>query len=176
LWVGRLSEEKRPEWLIQLATELPECHFDVVGQCNVDSRYGLALTDRIARLPNVRWHGYVPHARMGVLYRACSLLLCTSESEGFPNVFLEAWSCGKPVLTTVDPDDVVATFQLGRFATDYITIKEHLVGLPSERAWWEEAGLRGHEYGRTHHSTAAAADVLEDVIEKCLTQLPMRTP
>ena len=57
LWVGRLSEEKRPEWLIRLATELPLYGFDVVGQCNQDSKYGRVLEDRIRYLPNVRWHG-----------------------------------------------------------------------------------------------------------------------
>src|SRR5207247_2648020 len=107
-------------------------------------------------LPNVRWRGYVAHPRMSTLYRQCRLLLCTSESEGFPNVFLEAWSCAKPVLTTVDPDDVVARCQVGRVATDYITMKEHLGALPSERVWWEAAGLRGRDYVGAHHSIATA--------------------
>src|SRR5207249_2870864 len=96
LWVGRLSEEKRPEWLIRLATDLPESRFEVVGQCNTTSTYGRALASQIQSLPNVRWHGYAPHARMRDLYRQAQVLLCTSRLEGFPNVFLEAWSCGRP--------------------------------------------------------------------------------
>jgi glycosyltransferase involved in cell wall biosynthesis len=165
LWVGRLSGEKRSEWLIRLATDLPECRFDVVGQCNTSSKYGQTLARQIMSMPNIRWHGYVAHAKMRALYRVCRVLLCTSESEGFPNVFLEAWSCAKPVLTTVDPDDVVATLQLGRVATDYITMKEHLAALPSERAWWEAAGLRGCNYVEEHHGATTATDALEGVIQ-----------
>lgn len=167
LWAGRLSEEKRPEWVIRLARELPDCRFDVVGQCNVASAYGRNLARQLASLPNLRWHGYVPHARMGELYRQARLLLCTSESEGFPNVFLEAWSRSRPVLTTVDPDDVVATFQLGQVATDYPAMREHLGALGAQRAMWEAAGRRGRDYVRQHHGMAAVGDAMEAVIRRC---------
>jgi glycosyltransferase involved in cell wall biosynthesis len=174
LWVGRLSAEKRPDWVIRLATDLPECRFDVVGQSNVDSRYGRMLEARLRALPNVRWHGYVAHARMRTLYRQCRLLLCTSESEGFPNVFLEAWSCARPVLTSVDPDDVVATFQLGQVATHYLALKERLAAVVAERPWWEAAGLRGREHVRANHSTGAAADALAGVMERCVSRRATR--
>src|SRR5262249_21166840 len=74
LWVGRLSEEKRPEWLIRLATDLPECHFNVVGQCNVGSNYGLGLATQIEALANIRWRGYAPHVSLKRLYRRCRVL------------------------------------------------------------------------------------------------------
>jgi glycosyltransferase involved in cell wall biosynthesis len=167
LWVGRLSEEKRPEWLIRLATDLPECRFDVVGQCNTRSKYGRTLAARIEILPNVRWRGYVEHSRMRALYQKARVLLCTSASEGFPNVFLEAWSCGKPVLTSVDPDDVVATFQLGQVARDYGAMRECLVSLSAQRAWWEAAGLRGQAYVREHHNAVTSVDALEGVVAHC---------
>jgi glycosyltransferase involved in cell wall biosynthesis len=166
LWVGRLSEEKRPDWVIRLATELPECRFDIVGQCNAGSEYGRILAGRIESLPNVRWHGYVPHTKMRALYRQARLLLCTSESEGFPNVFLEAWSCGRPVLTSVDPDGVVARFQLGHVAGAYPAMKQHLTTLGVQRAMWAAAGCRGREYVQEHHSSTAAGAALECTIQR----------
>jgi glycosyltransferase involved in cell wall biosynthesis len=170
LWVGRLSPEKRPEWLTRLATELPPCRFEVVGHSNTHSKYGRTLAAQLAALPNVRWHGYVEHSRMRALYRTARLLLCTSESEGFPNTFLEAWSCGTPVLTSVDPDGVVAKFQLGRVATDYLALSRHLRELPSQRSLWEASGHRGQQYVREHHTAAAAGDILERVIQTCYQQ------
>jgi hypothetical protein len=103
---------------------------------------------------------------MGALYRQARLLLCTSESEGFPNVFLEAWLCARPVLTSVDPDDVVATFQLGQVATDYAAMRQRLGALYAQRAMWEAAGRRGRDYVQQHHGTAAAGDAMEAVVRK----------
>ena len=167
LWVGRLSDDKRPEWMIRLATDLPECKFDVVGQCNTKSKYGQSLAAQIDALPNVRWHGYVHHGKIRALYQQAQVLLCTSPAEGFPNVFLEAWSCGKSVITSTDPDDVVATFQLGQVASDYATMRELLANLATRRAAWEAAGLRGRMYVREHHSTAAVVDALESILQSC---------
>jgi glycosyltransferase involved in cell wall biosynthesis len=174
LWVGRLSEEKRPEWLIRLAKDLPGCRFDVVGHCNTSSEYGKALAVQIEALPNVRWHGYMDHGRMRALYQQTQVLLCTSESEGFPNVFLEAWSCAKPVLTSVDPDGIVGSFKLGQAATDYLDFKEHLSELSGRRSMWEASGRRGYQYVREHHGTAAAGNALEGVIQACYQSLQAR--
>jgi glycosyltransferase involved in cell wall biosynthesis len=162
-----LSEEKRPEWVIRLAGDLPECRFDVVGQCNVASAYGQMLARQLTSLPNVRWHGYVSHTSMKALYLQAQVLLCTSPSEGFPNAFLEAWSCGRPVLTTVDPDDIVATFQLGHVATDYPAMRRHLATFLTQRAMWEAAGRRGRDYVRQHHDTALIGDAMEAVLRTC---------
>ena len=174
LWVGRMSEEKRPEWLIRLATDLPHCQFDAVGHCNTNSRYGQSLARQIEALPNVRWHGYVDHDRLKAHYLQAQLLLCTSESEGFPNVFLEAWSCGRPVLTSVDPDGIVADFGLGQVATDYLALKQHLSEASDQRPLWEASGRRGAQYVREHHSVAVAGAALETVIQTCYQSLRAR--
>jgi glycosyltransferase involved in cell wall biosynthesis len=164
LWAGRLSEEKRPEWVLRLARELPEYRFDIVGQCDVDSPYGRSLVAQMASLSNIRWHGYVPHQRMLEVYENARLLLCTSPAEGFPNVFLEAWSCGKGVLSTVDPDGVIARFQTGEVAPAFADMKQHLVTLDERRAFWEAAGRRGRQYVRNHHGERMAGEALVRVI------------
>jgi glycosyltransferase involved in cell wall biosynthesis len=162
-----LSADKRPEWLVRLAQDLPERPFDVVGQCNVASAYGGKLARALTSLPNVRWHGYVPHARMTALYHEAAVVLCTSESEGFPNVFLEAWSCGRPVLSSVDPDDIVTTFRLGQVASDYTEMRQCLALLDAHRGVWEAAGQRGRHYVRQHHDAGQAADAMAAVVHTC---------
>ena len=48
------------------------------------------------------------------------MLLCTSDFEGFSNVFLEALAVGTPVVTRrhVDPDLIVLRHTLGASAED----------------------------------------------------------
>jgi glycosyltransferase involved in cell wall biosynthesis len=170
VWVGRLSQEKRPEWVIRLARELPDYRFDVVGQCNYDSAFARSIVQQIASLSNIRWQPYVAHAQMVDVYRRARLVLCTSEAEGFPNVFLEAWSCGKGVLSTVDPDQVIARFQTGAVASGYDDLKEQLVRLAQRHVFWEAAGCRGRQYVRDHHSEEAAGMALLQVITEALTR------
>src|SRR5262249_2569612 len=123
LWVGRFSKEKRPDWVAQLARDLPQCNFDIVGEANVDSDYGRGVRRKFEMLSNVRSHGYVPHLQMRALYQRADLLLCTSETEGFPTVFLEAWACARPVLSSVDPDDTITGYLLGRVTTTYVSMR-----------------------------------------------------
>lgn len=113
LWVGRFSKQKRLEWLLDIAELCPEISFDVLGAANTESGYASSLINRASGIANVRMYGLVPHAEMAQHYQNCHILCCTSAYEGFPNTFLEAWSLGIPVISTFDPDGVIATKGLG---------------------------------------------------------------
>jgi glycosyltransferase involved in cell wall biosynthesis len=104
LSVGRLEEEKNP---LMLA--------DVLAQLSLDpnSRWRLRvcgegplaepLRERLAELgveDQAAIDGYVPFDRMADLYAAADVLLSTSWTEGFPQVMVEAFAAGLPVVTT----------------------------------------------------------------------------
>ncbi len=118
LWVGRISAEKRPDWVQALARRLPEIDFTIVGGPNRDSEYSRRVLSDEEALPNVSFVGRIAHEDMGPYYARADLLICTSVYEGFPNVFLEAWSTGTPVVTTCDPDGLVQGEGLGYSADD----------------------------------------------------------
>jgi glycosyltransferase involved in cell wall biosynthesis len=54
--------------------------------------------------------------------------------EGFPTTFLEAWSCGLPVVTTFDPDGIVAREGLGRVVNTEDELVAQLQSLPNSEA------------------------------------------
>jgi len=66
------------------------------------------------KLPNLTFHGFVPHNQVYELFRRASVLVNTSTIEGFPNTFLEAWLHYTPVVSlSVDPDRIIETENLG---------------------------------------------------------------
>jgi len=115
-WVGRADSMKRLEWILDIAERLPEVTFQLavanISRCP-DAH---ELQSRAQALPNVVWRWNVERAAMAQLYRDAGCLCCTSTYEGFPNTFLEAWSHGRPVVTSFDPDGIVARHDLGTVA------------------------------------------------------------
>jgi glycosyltransferase involved in cell wall biosynthesis len=113
LWVGRFVPVKRLEAFLDLAAAERAWDFHVVGRGNPDSDYVRALETRARSLPNLTLHGPVSDAALDEQYRAATALVCTSEMEGVPTTFLEAWARGVPVVSTVDPDGMIAANDLG---------------------------------------------------------------
>jgi glycosyltransferase involved in cell wall biosynthesis len=166
LWVGRFSEEKRLEYFLEVAQLLPELTFDVVGDSNFDNdNYADNLKEWANRIPNVVLHGRVPHEELGVFF-ASSLLLCsTSVYEGFPNTYLEAWSVGLPVVTTFDPDSVVANYGLGRSVVDVAGI-ERAINELLEYDQWKIASSAAESYYVKHHTLAASMSHFEIIFAR----------
>jgi glycosyltransferase involved in cell wall biosynthesis len=113
LWVGRFVPVKRLELFLDLAASQPgwDCH--VIGAANTADDYGRDLETRAASLPNVSVHRGISDASLDEQYRLADALVSTSIVEGVPTTFLEAWARGLPVISTVDPDGVIAARGLG---------------------------------------------------------------
>jgi glycosyltransferase involved in cell wall biosynthesis len=166
LWVGRFSPEKRLELFLDLAATAPTLRFDVVGGANSDTRYSRDLLARARQIPNIVLHGRVPHAHVERFYCETAALVCTSAFEGFPNVFLEAWSCGVPVVSTVDPDGIIATHGLGGVADTVEGLHKCLQGLLREPESWRASSQRARQYFIGHHTVGAAAGAYHDLLAR----------
>jgi glycosyltransferase involved in cell wall biosynthesis len=167
LWVGRISREKRFEWLLDVAMQCPHISFEVVGASNTDSDYSLFLTQRAGRMPNVRMHGRVPHSEMAGHYGRCHVLCCTSVYEGFPNTFLEAWALGIPVLSTFDPDDTIASNGLGWMAHNV----EEMVACLRQLAQSPEIRLRASEAAKQYYLMNHTSETCLPTFERVLLDL-----
>ncbi len=158
LWVGRFSPEKRLEWFLDLAEMCPELECDVVGGANTPSQYADSLIKRGAALSNVSFHGRVARAAMAPFYDRARLLVLTSEWEGFPSIFMEAWSHGIPTITTVDSDGLVSTRGLGIVGStvaDLACAAKHLIASHSD---WDVCSRQARNYVLANHTVKATTD------------------
>ena len=88
---------------------------------------------------------------MADLYRNASILCCTSLYEGFPNVFLEAWSCGIPIVSTFDPDNLIERKGLGAFVRDRTELISSLHRLHASDTEYEQLSRNARQYYEQHH-------------------------
>ena len=104
LWIGSMGAVKATERLLyaaaRLTTEFPELSVALVG----DGPRRAFLEQVVAGTPaltgRVRFAGPVNHDELPDWYRAASLSVLPSRSEGVPNVLLEAMTCGIPFVAS----------------------------------------------------------------------------
>ncbi len=159
LWVGRMTPAKRPAWLVDIARQLPDMQFVVVGgRAREAPSYYEAMAPLLRACANVRWLGFVPYARVGELFRSASVLLHTTAPgrEGFPNVFLQAWAAGLPVISTsADPNHLLTQGGLGLLAHTADEAAAALRRLAADPAQRDAIGARGQAYvWETHRPEA----------------------
>ncbi|MEI6511104.1 MAG: glycosyltransferase family 4 protein [Candidatus Uhrbacteria bacterium] len=95
LYVGRLSEEKGVETVIQIARQLPDVPFKIVGTGPEEDRlHALAHGS-----PNIEFVGFRSGELLAELYAGAMAVLAPSRvHEIFPLITLEAMVHGKPVI------------------------------------------------------------------------------
>lgn len=144
LWVGRAIESKRPRLFLDLARALP------------DERFVMAVTGPAGQLsplpPNVTVRRNVPHQDMDELYAGAKLVVHTSRSEGFSNVFSEAWQNGTPVVSLdVDTDGLIGRHGLGRHVRSLTQLRQAVTALLGDAPQWELCSRNARAYARAHH-------------------------
>jgi glycosyltransferase involved in cell wall biosynthesis len=114
LWAGGLRPVKRPGLFIELARRFPNREFVMVGGGTTTEAAHAAATEKEARaVPNLRLTGWLPHSDVIREIAKAAVVVNTSEYEGFPNVYLEAWNQGVPVVSFNDVDGLLARDRLG---------------------------------------------------------------
>ncbi|NWF75461.1 MAG: glycosyltransferase family 4 protein [Nitrospirae bacterium] len=114
-WIGNIKEAKNPLAFIELANQLRdhEYKFVMAGRRPEGGPLEKVFTESI-KLANVKYLGEISNDDVNQLLLRSKILCSTSYSEGFPNVFIQAWIHKVPVLSLfVDPDNLLETNKIG---------------------------------------------------------------
>ena len=143
LWVNNLRQFKRPDLAMDLAALLPDREFDMIGgpQAGFESLFA-QTQQRAAEMPQVRFWGRVPYQDIGPYYGQARVFINTSDTEGFPNSFLQAWVRGTPVVSFFDPDGLIEREGLGFRATTIDEMAAKVNRLVNEPELWHAVSQR----------------------------------
>jgi len=105
LWVARSDDFKRPELYLKLAKEFPDEKFAMLcPRATSDDDYE-KLKEDAAEIPNIEFTEKVPFKQVGEFFAKAKVYVNTSESEGFPNTFLQACENSTAIVSLqVNPD------------------------------------------------------------------------
>lgn len=159
LWVGSLDrDQKKPMRFVRLAERLPAVEFVLIGW-TPDEAFRAEIRKRADALPNLRFEGFVPPDEIDRYYRQAAMFVNTSEYEGFPNTFLEAWRFGVPVVSLHHTlDGLLSAGEVGLHAgsTDRLTEQVEQLWADPERA--AELGHNGRAYLRENYAVDTAVE------------------
>ncbi|MCH7729372.1 MAG: glycosyltransferase family 4 protein [Planctomycetes bacterium] len=168
LWVGRADTySKRADLALDIAKRCPEMRFVMVMN-KLDEVVFKQLTTDIPK--NVTVIEHVPYDEMDSLYRNAVVLMNTSESEGFPNTFLQAAKHGLPIVSHgVDPNGMLQSHGCGQVANRCM---DTMLSLLSQ-AWRceldvERLSQAGSRYIRRFHALEDRVAELDQAIQNLI--------
>ena len=156
LWVSNIRPFKRPDLALDLAAQSPAMTLHMIGGPKPgETSYFDAVQRRAATLPNVRFHGPLSYEEVNAHMARARVFVNTSDSEGFPNTYLQAWARGTPVVAFFDPDGVIARERLGRTVRDLQQMQSAVDEFRTNAELWSSVSRQCIAYVSARHGDAA---------------------
>jgi glycosyltransferase involved in cell wall biosynthesis len=156
LWVNNLRDFKRPDVLCEIAARMPDVNFVMIGgQVAGHESLHAGVEAAAKKLPNLSYIGAVPYHEVNEYFLRAKVFLNTSDSEGFPNSFLQAWVREVPVISFFDPDSIIGTREFGVSPDSQDQARAAIRRLLGSEEVRKTIGTRAREYVAGKHSPAA---------------------
>jgi glycosyltransferase involved in cell wall biosynthesis len=168
-WVAALRVAKRPDRLVEIARRLPHIRFVACGSPSTymtPPGYSERAIEAFRSMPNIDYRGQVSPAEADRIISDSSILLSTSDEEGFPQTFLEAWSRGTPVVTLgIDPDGAIQEASLGAVCATTDAAAHEIDVLIGDTQRWDRQSANARSYVVQRHSPEAAIQAIERAVK-----------
>lgn len=154
-WIANIKPDKNLAELIEFAKFFDgnkKVKILVIGKYYGDTKTRILL-DEVSRRVNIEYLGYRKSEEIDEILSSVKFLCTTSIREGFPNVFLQAWRLGIPVVSTgIDPDGVIITCKLGLCESDLKKLSRSVLDLAENEQIYSQVSRRCIEYVDRFHS------------------------
>ena len=176
LWVSTIRQLKRPELFLDLAEALPQYRFTMVGGAGGGERQLYdSIRKRAAGIRNLEFTGFLPYAVAERYFDGASLFVNTSETEGFPNTFLQAWARRVPTVSFVDCGARANGRPVGVSVASFAELVRTVSGLLANDSRRAALGEASEAYVRLNHFPEPILDRYEELFSDLLHRaVPLR--
>ena len=167
LWVNNFRAFKRPELIIDVARKLPQFKFTIIGgRMRGEGDLFDSVKSQADELPNVDFVGGVPYCDVNGYFDRAKVFLNTSDSEGFPNSFLQALVRRVPIVTFFDPDGLIQSLGMGVAVVSQEQFHGPLEEILTNAQQRAAMGERGRAFVMERYSPRAIVDHYEELIDE----------
>lgn len=149
VWVANVREAKRPMRFLDIAERLPHRRFVLVGG---GGDHFAAVKARAAAMPNVELPGFLPVHAAEAWFDQARVVVNTSNFEGMPNTFLQAWARGVPTRAFIDVGARFGGEPLYPVSTTIEEAAASIERLYTDLAWRDRESQRSRQYFEAKHS------------------------
>jgi glycosyltransferase involved in cell wall biosynthesis len=169
LWVGRCSQEKRPDLFLALTRSFPQEKFVMICPRNKPKLWD-DISAQAKKSHNLEFIESVPFDQIGEYFRCAKVLVNTSDSEGFPNTFLQAAENGAVILSlNSDPDGFLVSYRAGIFCRgDFSVMKSELEALSADISLRSFLAENAYGYLRENHDIVKNVKRWKDTIKELI--------
>ena len=159
LWAGRSDSEKRPGLFLDLAEQFPDEKFVMLCPKALNDQNYDQLIGRAKTIKNLEFFPLVPFQKTSDYFQRTKVFVCTSQAEGFPNTYIQAWINAVPVLSLdVNPDGIFDKFGCGICCNgDFERFYESLRFMLAENKY-AQLGRNGRKYVEEYHDITKIAE------------------
>jgi glycosyltransferase involved in cell wall biosynthesis len=151
LWVNNMRPFKRADRFLDFAASTPSVNCHMIGGPGSGFNHVFdEISRRASTIPSLVFHGPVPYHEVNDFYERSRVFVNTSDSEGLPNSYLQAWMRGTPVVAFFDPDGVIRREGLGEAVSSDSELQAAIIRLNSDVRLWREVSLRCRNYMHRH--------------------------
>lgn len=152
LWVSTIRDIKQPMHFIRLAKSFPSEQFVMIGGMdNFQKQLFKEVQERAAEPQNLQFLGFQPFDETEKYFNRAKVFINTSMHEGFPNTFLQSWRRGIPVVSYVNPDNLITENGLGYAVSSEKELHNKLLSFLKDSRIFKSSSIVSY-YNNNHSS------------------------
>lgn len=162
LWCGRSVAIKRSDLFVTLAAQCSNEHFVMICQrATGDYKYD-DLKKEADKIENLKFIERVRYQEIDDYFIRAKAFVNTSDSEGFPNTFIQACKAGTPILSlSVNPDGFLDKYKCGIcYNGDFVRMQRSIGSLDTVLSSDDNAqmGINARKYVEENHDISKIID------------------
>lgn len=158
LWCANFGQHKRPELFIELASKMQHTNFKfvMVGGHSNKAYISKLLNNKPDNLDVI---GQLSFDESLKFFDNASILINSSEAEGFSNTYIQAWLRGVPTLVFgADPDNVIVNNNLGNSVKNVEQAVQYLEKTLNDNEAYRMVSDNAYNYAIKNHSIKKMTD------------------